>query len=330
MRTKPNMLEEVLKIRKLIGNTPLVNLEQDYGFNLFAKLEYNNFSGSIKDRAANNILYHGIYDDLINPNTTIVESSSGNFGISTALHCNRLGIKFTAVVDPNINQINLKLLKLFADKVVMIKEPDETGGYLLNRIRMVNKLVDGQKNHFWTNQYGNENNYKGYAELANEIVKAFTRLDYLFVSTSSCGTITGLSKYVKQYFPDVQVIATDIEGSMIFSSKKIKRYIPGIGAGKQAVFLEHAEVDDYMILTHEEIIEGCQNLLKKHSIFAGGSSGACYYGAIKYLQNLKVDPATNAVIICPDRGVPYIDSVYNEEWVNEILQQNKNLENHRR
>ena len=326
MQTRIKMLEEVLKIRQLIGNTPLIQLSTDYNYNLFAKLEYNNFSGSIKDRAANNILYKAIHEGKINPGTMIVESSSGNFGISVALHCKRLGLDFTVVVDPCINNVNLKILKLCATNVIMVDEPDHTGGYLLNRIKKVKEILATNDNCFWTNQYHNENNYKGYAELAYEINKSFTRLDYLFVATSTCGTITGLSKFVKKHFPNVVVVAIDIRGSLIFSDQKSKRFISGLGAGQKSSFLKEDTVDEVMILNHQEIIKGCRELLEQHSIFAGGSSGACYLGAQKFMHEFGLEMTTsNALIICPDRGLAYIDNIYQDQWSQMVVEEEANL-----
>ncbi len=321
------MLEEVLKIRQLIGNTPQVMLDQGEFGQLHARLEYNNFSGSIKDWAANNILYQAIRDGRINGDTTIVESSSGNFGMSAALHCQRLGLKFIAVVDPQINVTNLKMLQLFAHKVVMVEKPDHTGGYLLTRIETVKEIQRTTPNCFWTNQYENPNNYQGYQGLAHEIKKKFTCLDYLFVSVSSCGTITGLSRYLREQFPELYVIGVDIKGSVIFSDVKRKRSIPGLGAGRRATFLEKDTVDHVMILTQDEIIKGAHKLLRRHSIFGGGSTGACYYAAQRFLGGLKnPNPLAVSLIICPDRGFSYIDTVYNDDWCKKTIQEDARLE----
>lgn len=324
--SKEKMLEEILTIRELIGNTPMVKLKNNFSGNLYAKLEYNNFSGSIKDRAANNILYNAVLNDEINQDSTIVESSSGNFGISLSLQCNVLGLNSTIIVDPHINPINHKMLQLFADKIIQVQEPDQTGGYLLNRIKKVKEIIATQPNHFWTNQYGNVNNYKAYRTLAFEVAKKLTRLDYLFVAVSSCGTITGLSRYLKELFPNLTVVAIDIKGSLIFSDVKAQRHIPGLGAGKAADFLEDDTVDDVMILNHKEIITGCREMLKANSIFVGGSSGACYYGAMRYLSKLKTSKAYNALMICPDKGFSYVDTIYDKKWANQIIQGESNTD----
>jgi len=314
MKSKDKLLQELTAIKELIGHTPVVQLEHDRG-RLFAKLEYQNYSGSIKDRAVNEILYRGVLSGHIRSGTTIIESSSGNFAISAALHCQRLGLRFIAVVDPNINIINLKILEIIATEVVMVREVDETGGYLLRRIEMVRHLLKTIAGSYWTNQYENENNYKGYAGLAEEIKAAFPRLDYLFVAVSSCGTYKGLSEFLKTGFPDLAIIAIDIEGSQIFSNKKVKRYISGLGASKKSGFIPEGTVVENVILDHKEIIDGCKALLKEHSLFVGGSSGACYAGATKYLKELQTVGDSTALMIFPDKGFSYLDTIFNNEWV---------------
>jgi 2,3-diaminopropionate biosynthesis protein SbnA len=318
MKNKEFLLSEILDIRKMIGQTPVVSL-LDNRFNLFAKLEYQNFSGSIKDRAVNEILYQGVLSGEINSSTTIIESSSGNFAISAALHCQRLGLKFIAVVDPNINSINLKLLELISDEVVMVDALDDTGGFLLNRIKMVKYLLSSKPGSFWTNQYENENNFKGYFTLAEEIKNYFERLDYVFVAVSSCGTYKGLSEYLKEKYPKIEIIAVDIEGSQIFCSKVTKRFISGIGASKISGFISRESDVEHIILTHGEIIDGCMSLLKENSLFVGGSSGASYSAAKKYLGGLNESEEVVALLLFPDKGFSYLDTVFNEEWRTSVI-----------
>ncbi|TRX32537.1 pyridoxal-phosphate dependent enzyme [Flavobacterium sp. ZT3R18] len=312
------MIKKVIKIAKLIGNTPVLKLDDEF-IDLYAKLEFKNFSGSIKDRAVNNIIHNAIFEQKIDMNTTIVESSSGNFAISLALHCKFLNLKFIAVVDPNINEISLKTLQLLATEVIMIKDIDETGGYLLNRIAKVKEVLKQTQNSFWTNQYENENNYKSYRLLANEIIRDFEELDYLFVPVSSCGTIVGLSTYLKSNFKDLKIIGVDVEGSMIFSDKKKRRNLSGLGSSKKSHFRINELIDDFIILNQNEISDGCTELLNQHALFGGASSGACYKGAQKYLKNNDTGSIfPKAMILIPDSGVSYIDNIYNKEWVEKF------------
>ncbi|KQO32133.1 hypothetical protein ASF10_21390 [Flavobacterium sp. Leaf82] len=303
------MITKNLQLKTLIGNTPIIKLEKDE-FNLYIKLEQYNLSGSVKDRAVNHILEKGILENKINSDTVIIESSSGNFAYSAALHCKYLGIKFIAVVDLNINTIMYEKLKSLCHDVIQITEKDETGGYLLNRIKIVKSLVSQNENYFWTNQYANVNNYLAYSELTNEIIESVKDVDYIFVAVSTTGTIKGVSTIIKAINKNIKIIAVDIRGSMIFSTEKCSRNIPGIGASKESDFLELGDIDDFIILDEKEIIEGCQSLLAK-GFFLGGSSGACYQAVIKYNEQYPEKLSNkNIVFISPDGGGVYVNNIY--------------------
>src|SRR5687767_5765101 len=133
------MLNELSKLKAYIGQTPLIQLNNE-GLNMFANLEYNNFSGSSKDRAAYSIIYNRIKWGAIDENTTIIASSSGNLAIAVASICKRLNLKFIPVIDPNINKAYEQLLNLISYRVVKVTARDHTGGYLLTRIDTVNEL----------------------------------------------------------------------------------------------------------------------------------------------------------------------------------------------
>ncbi len=287
--------------------------------NTYVKLEYNNFSGSIKDRPAYNILYQGIKTGKIDRNTEIVESSSGNFAIALACLCRHLSIKFTAIIDPNINGGYEKMLRLLTRHVRKVDRVDTTGGYLLTRIEEVKRICAESENIFWTNQYENPDNYLAYVYgLGQEICDTFTTLDYIFVGVSSGGTITGLSQKLKQHFPYIKVIAVDVQGSVIFDEKPKKRHMSGIGASKKPDIIKHALIDEVIYVTEEEIVEGCNDLLLRETIFGGASAGASYAAIAKYFS--KVSSANKTVLfLCPDKGSAYIDTVYNPNWLPNLM-----------
>jgi 2,3-diaminopropionate biosynthesis protein SbnA len=295
-----------------IGNTDLVKLIYP-GNSLYAKLEFLNFSGSVKARAAYWMLKEAIARGEVNPQTTIVESSSGNMAIALASICKILQLRFIPVIDPNINRDYETLLKLLTPEVIKVSKRDSTGGYLLTRIEEVNRLCNTNSDIFWTNQYENPDNWKAYQyTMVDEIARQIDDLQYLFVAVSSGGTITGLSNGLKQYFPDMKVIAIDIEGSLIFQNQPKVRYISGLGSSKVPAIISEASIDDIMILTHQEIIQGSKDLLQDQALFAGASSGACYAAAKKYLQGMH---GKKAIIICADRGNAYLDNVYTDGWL---------------
>ncbi|WP_298510507.1 2,3-diaminopropionate biosynthesis protein SbnA [uncultured Kordia sp.] len=321
--TKEHYLEELKKLEPLIGNTPLVRLKSTK-FNLYVKLESYNMTGSIKIRPAFNILKSAISNDIVTSDTTVIESTSGNFGLGLATICRKLEIPFMPVIDPNITESKERLLRILASKVKKVTEMDETEGYLLNRIRFIKEYLNKNKNAFNPNQYQNPDNYLAYYKtLGEEISNELPKLDYVFISVSSGGTVTGLSIKLKEMFKDVKIIAVDIEGSLIFSDKAMPRAIPGIGASMRTDIIKNAHIDDHVILTHAEIIEGCHKLLSEQSIFAGGSSGAAYFAAQKFINKTNSNKDLNILFISPDGGNSYADTIYNDDWVNEKLKKEK-------
>lgn len=307
------MLEKIESIKSLIGKVPAKRLNFSK-VDMYAKLEYLNYSGSVKDRAAIYILEQAILNGEIDHNTTVIESSSGNFAIALASICRELGIKFIPVVDPNINKMNLEILNILSYRVEMVHERDCTGGYLLTRIEKVKELCQQVPNSYWPNQYENPNNPKAYSiGLATEIAREFPDLDYVFISVSSAGTIMGVSKILKATIPGIHIIAVDIEGSVIFGYPPSKRYVSGLGAGKVPLFLDMEYLDEVIIVSHDDIVEGCFRLFREHLVFGGASSGAVYAALEKKLNKQEISTG-KGLLLCPDRGFSYMDTVFNPDW----------------
>lgn len=317
-QSKRLMLEALARVKSLIGNTPVQNLDLPH-VDSFAKLEYTNFSGSVKDRAAYHIIHEAVKQKKVNSTTTIVESSSGNFAIALMSICQLLGLKFIPVIDPNINADYEKILRLGCE-VEKVSQLDATGGYLLTRIERVKKICQNDPNVFWTDQYSNENNYLSYYHtLGREICDEFQDLDYIFLGVSSGGTISGVSRRVKEVFPNIKIVAVDIEGSVIFNCPPKKRFISGIGASRVPEILKYALIDDVVHLSHADIIKGCHELFKEQMIFAGASSGACYHAVKNYQKYRPVSGRKpKALFICPDKGNAYLNTIYDEQWASRF------------
>lgn len=312
------MLEKLAAIKHLIGNTPVLRVTMnDYSVGI--KLEYYNLFGSIKDRPAFNIVYQGIKSGKITENTVIIESSSGNFAISLANICACLGLKFIPVVDPNINRDYLRILDFLCERIEKVSERDATGGYLLTRIDAVKRLCREHPQSFWTNQYENPDNYQTYyRELGPELLQQIQDLSHVFIAVSSAGTLIGLSRYLKETAPQIKIIAVDIEGSVIFNTPPCSRYISGLGSSMVPPLLKEAVTDEVMFITHQEIISGCRALHKENGILAGGSSGAVYQAIKKYMSAGKLPPSSVVAMCCPDRGNAYIDTIYNNDWCENL------------
>lgn len=319
------LLQELKEISRYIGNTPCYAIADDR-INLFVKLEYYNYTGSIKDRPAYNIILNAVNSGKITRNTTVVESSSGNFAIALATICSKLGIKFIAVIDPNINKNYERLLNLLCHRVVKVSKPDETGGYLLTRLETVKAICRDNPDIFWTNQYGNPDNYMSYYKgLGQELCDSMERIDYAFIGVSTGGTITGLSMKLKERFPMIRIVAVDVEGSIIFGGQPQKRYISGIGASITSPMLQNALIDEVVYVSQPAIVAGCEALLTEHVVFGGASTGASYMAIQQYFNTRALNYRPNVVFLCTDKGSGYLENVYSPEWktwLMEKLQQN--------
>jgi cysteine synthase A len=307
-----------------VGNTPLVAISQRDipNLNLFAKLEFYNPTGSVKDRAASYIIKRLLDDNIINKDTTLIESSSGNFGVALSAYSKINGLKFICVIDQNTSPVNEMLIKASGAITIKITKPDMYGGYLLNRIAKVKEIITQTPNIYWVNQYGNPLNAEAYNKtLGREICEEAPNeiIDYVFMGVSSGGTITGVSQRVKEKFPLAKLIAVDIFGSVIFGGAPMKRYIPGIGSSMAPKILQSALIDDVVFVNEIETVKCCKELLQEHNIFAGGSSGSVFAAIKKYFSCRKNKKPINVVCIFPDRGERYCNTVYNEGWCKEYL-----------
>ncbi|MGG4409305.1 2,3-diaminopropionate biosynthesis protein SbnA [Niallia taxi] len=308
MRVYNNVLESV-------GATPMVRLKDAKleNINLFAKLEGYNPTGSIKDRAACEMIKHLLNSGKIKKSTTIIESSSGNFGVALANYCKYYGLKFICVVDPKILPINEFIIKSVGAEIVKVDKADESGGYLISRINKVKELVQEIEDSYWINQYENSENANAYGRTVGKEICDQVELDYIFLGVSSGGTITGISRYVKEYYPHSKIIAVDVKGSIIFGAKPGFRSIPGIGSSIVPPILAESYIDDVVIVSEEESVEMCRDLLWKHNIFAGGSSGSVLAGVNKYFLNKKIGSKPNVVTLFADRGERYFESLYSDD-----------------
>ncbi|OCA85362.1 2,3-diaminopropionate biosynthesis protein SbnA [Bacillus wudalianchiensis] len=308
-------------IAECIGGTPVVSLNRlfsDQDMELFAKLEYMNPGGSMKDRPAKFIIERGLKDGTITPDTHLIESTSGNLGIALAMITRLYQLKLTCVVDPKISPTNLKILQRLGANVDMVTEPDEHGGYLKTRIKRVNELANIEKNALWINQYANEDNWKShYYGAGTELIEQLPdRIDYFLAPVSTSGSIMGISRKLRERFPNMKVLAVDAVGSIIFNSPPANRELPGIGASRVPEILNKAEIDEVIHVNDYESALGCRRLLETEGIFAGGSSGSIIAALQKMIPSLP--SGSRVVTIFPDRGDRYLDLVYDDEWLGKL------------
>jgi cysteine synthase A len=303
-----------------IGKTPLVrltNIFKNCHFKLFAKLEMLNPGGSIKDRTALSILRNGVELGCINPGTVVIESTSGNMGIGLAQACALLGLRFICVVDPKTTQQNIRILKAYGAEINAVTEPDPiTGEYLQARIDRVQQLLCTIPNSFWPDQYSNLYNARAHYQTMQEVIDALGEPpDYLFCATSTCGTIRGCAEYIRDNNLATRVIAVDAVGSVIFGGQKAKRLIPGHGAAIIPPLFQPNLAYHAIHLNDIDCVMGCRRLTRTEAILAGGSSGAVIMAVQKFYE--QIPNSAICVVILPDRGERYLDTIYADDWVEE-------------
>jgi cysteine synthase len=203
--------------------------------------------------------------------------------------------------------------------VVKVEERDDTGGFLKTRLEMVNQLCASVPGAYWTNQYGNLDAVEAHYQLtAGEICAEFESLDYVFIGVSTAGTIAGVSRRLKAHYPDVRVIAVDTEGSVIFGGPPRKRTIPGIGSSIVPPLVSQAVIDDVVLIPERETVCACAELLIKHGLFVGGSSGSAYAAVKRYAAKMPGGPRPTVLFLCADRGTAYLDTVFDPEWASRL------------
>lgn len=300
-----------------IGQTPLLSLDRlftAYPFSVFGKMEAFNPGGSIKDRTAASILEDAWQQGALKRGDRVIESSSGNMALGLAQACLLYGLQLTVVVDPKLNRQTKQLLEVYGADTEYVSHPLKNGGWLGARLERVQVLLKRYPNSFWTNQYGNPANPKAHEKTVAEIVKALNRqLDYLFVATSTCGTLAGCAAYLKKEGLTTKLIGVDAVGSVIFGQKPAKRLIPGHGAGRPSQFLKPGMAHDVVHITDQECIAGCYDLLYSEAVLSGGSAGGIISAVKKYASQI-IEGSKVAVLLC-DRGERYLDTIYNKEWL---------------
>lgn len=282
---------------------------------LFLKCEGFNFAGSIKLKAAVEMIDAAERDGLLSKNSIIVESSSGNLGVAIAMVAASRGYQFVCVTDTRCNMATRELMKTFGCLVHTVTNPHPENGYLGARLDHVRKLCDSDSRYVWLNQYSNPNNWMAHhRRTAPAIARSFPQLDVLFVGAGTTGTLMGCARYFRAERPEVTIVAVDSVGSVSFRAPAGPRMIPGLGASVKPLLLDESLVDDVVLVPELETIRSCHQLAS-HGYLFGGSTGTVVQGAVRWLAENRPDPSCTAVAIAPDLGERYLDSIYEPGWV---------------
>jgi len=287
-------------ILDLIGNTPLVRLR---GENVFAKAEFLNPGGSIKDRVALSMIEGAERDGKLNADSIIVEPSSGNTGIGLVLVGRLKGYRVRIVMPEGMSEERKKLIKALGGELVLT--PDAGG--IAGAVKKAEEIAAADPNVYVPQQFENPDNPRCHYEQTGPEMWHQTSGDVAaFVAgVGSGGTVQGVGSYLKEHKPDVKVIAVEPEGvAALLGHEPGLHAIQGIGDGFVPGVLDVSLVDDVIEVSDADAIETTRQLGKDSGLLVGISSGANVWGARKIAERIKGNIAT----VLPDRAERYFST----------------------
>lgn len=279
----------------MIGNTPMIKLNNIGNSNLYVKLEKYNPAGSIKDRAVYYMVENLEKNGLLKKGDVLVEATSGNTGIALSMIGSLKGYKVIIVMPETMSVERRTLMKAYGAELIL------TDGSLgmKGSIEKMNKLLSENSNYISLKQFDNEYNPLAHYETTGvEIYNQVKDIDIFVCGVGTGGTISGVGKYLKEQNPNIKVVAVEPEGSPVISkNKKGSHKIQGIGAGFIPKNYNENVVDEVMTITDEESYEGVRIMAQKEGILVGISSGANIYAALKLCE---MYPDKKIVTVAPD------------------------------
>ncbi|MGH9698351.1 MAG: cystathionine beta-synthase [Candidatus Acidiferrales bacterium] len=313
-------------ILEAMGNTPMIRLNRlakDSPAEVWAKIEYMNPGGSVKDRIGVAMIDEAERLGLLKPGGTIIEGTSGNTGMGLALVAAVRGYKVVFTITDKQSREKIDLLKAFGAEVIVCPtavEPEDPRSYY----SVAKKLAREIPNSYYPNQYDNPMNPEAhYRTTGPEIWKDTEgRITHFVAGIGTGGTISGVGKYLKGQNPQVQIIGVDPFGSLYYDfvktgkTGKARTYVvEGIGEDFFPSTMNLKILDDCLQVNDEECFVWARRLAKQEGIFTGGSGGGCISGALRVAREAKKGDVIVALL--PDSGTRYLSKVFNDGWMQE-------------
>ena len=292
-------------ILDLIGNTPLISLEQTTGLNIYAKAEFLNPGGSIKDRIALNMIEKAEKDGRLKPGMTIIEPTSGNTGIGLALCGVRKGYRVIIVMPENMSEERKKIIKALGAELVLTDPKLSIGG----SVDKAMEIASGSDEYFVPQQFQNPANPEmHYRTTAVELTKQLGRKIDIYVSgIGSGGTLQGVAQYLLETNPDCRIVAVEPKNvSALLGDEPGLHQIQGIGDGFIPDILDTKIITDIVEVTDDDAINTARELARIQGLLVGTSSGANVWAAKKMAEKYGEDKVVATVLA--DRAERYFST----------------------
>jgi cysteine synthase len=292
-------------ITELVGETPMLQftrLVPAGAADVFAKLEYLNPGGSVKDRAAIGIIKRAEAEGKLRPGGTIVEATAGNTGIGLALIGVKRGYKVSLFVPEKFSEEKVMIMRALGAEVVRTPEDEGMSG----AISRANELVASTPEAFMAGQFENPANPDyHYETTAREIIEQMEgQIDAIAIGSGTAGTFTGVARYVKEHLPQVYAAVVETQGSILGGGKPGPHKVEGIGASFIPKNFDRSVCDEVMMVTDEQAFGMVKRLAAEEGVLSGSSGGAAVYAALELARRLG--SGKRVVTIIPDSAERYL------------------------
>ena len=301
-RTRPQVADD---ITQLVGGTPLLQLKRlatPGSANVYAKLEYLNPGGSVKDRAAIGMIARAEQEGKLRPGGTIIEATAGNTGIGLALIGVNRGYKVALFVPEKFSEEKVMIMRALGAEVT--RTPDAEG--MQGAIRRANELAASDPNAFMAGQFENSANPDyHYQTTAREIFEQMEgKIDAVVIGAGTAGTFTGIARYVKQRLPKVLAFAVETQGSVLGGGQPGQHKVEGIGSSFIPKNFDSSVCDEVIMVKDPEAFDMVKQLAAREGVLAGSSGGANVFASMQVAKRLGT--GKRVVTMIPDSAERYL------------------------
>lgn len=274
----------------------------------------------MKQLPARHIIDNALADGRIGPDTVVVETTSGTFGLGLAIECKLHGIPLHLVSDPVIEGPTAERIRDLGATVDIVREPAEIGGFQASRLARLDEVMRNYPSTFCPRQYDNPENPEAYTPVAEQVLEALGQVDHIVGPVGSGGSMSGLTRALRRAYPKTTATAVDTEGSVLFAAKGGPRKLRGLGNGLIPGNLDHTMFDSVHWVSETEALSATRALHRNHALYVGLTSGAAHKVALWEAKQRSESSGSKGnrakrgktLVIMPDEAHRYKDQLWGQ------------------